>query len=589
MKKKTNVMLLLLCVALFCFALASCDNRRAEQLKTPQNLRVEGSTLVWDEVENAVSYIVYFSQKEHETLSNSFDLSALAAPAVYKIEVMAVGDGLKYSDSEWAEFSYTAEETVNAGYNEDGYLFRLLEDGTGYMVSNGQVDIFETEKIILPDYFKGLPVKRIRAGGFSNYNPDYDLDNPNYIPPPEPYTESYCNRVTRYVKLPAYLEVIEEWAFAGTLLLEEIDLPDSMVEMGEKAFYGCKKLKEIKFSSSLKRIGAYCFQGCAVSDLNLPDGLEEISSFAFSGILKQQRTGNKKYTEQNMTEVKIPQSVKKVGAGVFEGCRSLTDVDFPDVLESLGADVLEDTAWFDAQPDGVLVADGCLFGYKGEIPEKLFIPDGVKHIATSAFFKEETLNEVYIPDGVKFIGSLIFSSCRSLTYVRLPADLTEISTNAFSSCVGLTRIELPSSLKVIGDSAFKSCSSLADLNLPDGLEEIGSNAFSGCVALKKVVFPKSLKTLGEGSFWGCSDLEEVVIPSSLEVLGSDPFKSCPLLESIFFEGDETRWRQLTEQEEYNTDPDRKSFSDASIYFYSEQKPVSEGNFWRYSDGVAVVR
>ncbi|HCW81832.1 MAG TPA: hypothetical protein DHG49_03740 [Clostridiales bacterium] len=49
------------------------------------------------------------------------------------------------------------------------------------------------------------------------------------------------------------------------------------------------------------------------------------------------------------------------------------------------------------------------------------------------------------------------------------------------------------------------------------------------------------------------------------------------------------WRQFTEQEEYNSDPGRKSFSDASIYFYSEQKPVSEGNFWRYSDGVAVVR
>lgn len=158
--------LALLCLAALSLVFGACAaEAAATPLPAPQNLRMEGKILVWDAVEHAAGYVVRLQNREQEVEGTSFDLSSLAV-GTYAVRVKAYGDGGKYANSDWSRFSYTAEEAVARGYDELGYRYTLLEDGTGYSIHEGKANTFKMEKIVIPAYYRGLPVKCIEEGGF---------------------------------------------------------------------------------------------------------------------------------------------------------------------------------------------------------------------------------------------------------------------------------------------------------------------------------------------------------------------------------------------------------------------------------------
>ena len=50
------------------------------------------------------------------------------------------------------------------------------------------------------------------------------------------------------------------------------------------------------------------------------------------------------------------------------------------------------------------------------------------------------------------------------------------------------------------------------------------------------------------------------------------------------EGTEEEWSRVNINNEYNAN---KVLKNATKYFYSENEPTTEGNYWRYVDGVAT--
>ena len=129
------------------FALAGCSEDK-QQLAAPTNFRLEGRTLIWDEVEQATAYDVFVEDVEHITQSNSFDLSFLYSPETYHIEVLAMDDNVRYTNSGWSQYTFVAEEILESGYDEQGYYFTLCEDGQSYEVSRGRSDL--TGEITIP-------------------------------------------------------------------------------------------------------------------------------------------------------------------------------------------------------------------------------------------------------------------------------------------------------------------------------------------------------------------------------------------------------------------------------------------------------
>lgn len=560
-----KIRLALIIVIAVCFGITACAPAGPlEKLAVPDGFALSGSTVTWDEVEHAVGYVVAMGGEETETAEARFTLPDALEPGGYIIEVLAIGDYKGYADSEWATFQFTIEEPVEEGFDEAGWKYTLIDEGSAYEVSRGNVDLQGALKI--PASFKGLPVKKIADEAFM-----YHVGQQN----PNPHTGAYCNIVTTAIELPDTLTEIGEAAFACISKLEEVTIPDSVTKIGSKAFWGCTALRKVTLPKGLKVIPDSAFQDCALSEISFPDGLEEIGSSAFASTYYS--IGNIKRSDQCFTKIEIPNSVKKIGQNAFNGCLKLRNITLPNELEYMGASVFSETAWLDSQPEGMVTLGNVLYEYKGDMAEgtKIDIPASIGYLASGCFSGQQNLTEITIADGVKLIGNRIFSGCSSLTHVKLPSDLTEIPQYTFSACKSLVHIDIPSGVTEIGECAFRNCSALEEIILPDGLNSItGLNVFAGCTSLK-----------------------EIVLPASLKNLGPRPFESCDALSKIYYEGTETAWKALKAQNnEVDILPDgrqtpvtlQQAFSHATIYCFSANMPQEAGNYWRYVDGKPTV-
>ena len=561
-----------------CFLFCACvdlggtgeDNR----LSTPQNLRAEGKTLVWDEVENADRYLLEIRDTEYETLETSFDLGFLTEVGTYEIELVAVGSGA-YKNSLSATFSYTVKEIETTFYDENGFEYALLEDESGYEISQGKASL--AGEISLPDTFKGLPVKRIAYKGFFLGKNDPSMQ-------PNPFTGYGCNNLTTGLTLPAQLESIGQSAFSCMTKLKGITLPDTVTEVGVYAFNSCISLKRATLSKNLKVLAGGCFKLCNLTELVLPESLEIIGMEAFAS----DKEGRVK---QKFTKVAIPESVKHIGEEAFSHCEKLTEIVLPSNLDGveIGRKVFYKTGLYNNSPNGLFCIGNLLCGYKNEMPEnsEITVPETVKYIADYAFYEQKNLKSVILPDGLKDAGELVFGKCESLTKVRLPSDLTKVWASAFWNCSSLTEIEIPSSVTEIGIMAFSYCSSLTEIEIPDGVTEIKDSTFWNCSGLTKIEIPNTVTKIGTFAFEECNALKEILIPKSLQYLGCRVFWRCHALETIYYEGGETEWNNLILQE--NSERDKESMlKDVLVYTYSESQPLEAGNYWRYENGVPTV-
>ncbi len=545
MKKIVSILL----TVLLCFSLCACNTEK-QPLSAPQNLHMESKVLVWDEVEHASGYLVAFEDFEHETKFFHYDLSELVVPGTYEIDVMAIGGG-GYLDSQWTKFSYTVapleekeDEPAPAEYDEEGYEYHLLADGSGYEFTQGKADF--VENLVIPDTFKGLPVKRIAEFAF-------------YV------KQMYYGNAIKSIQFPAHLESIGHAAFSKSVYLEELVIPDSVTEIESSAFSVCRSLKHVKLPKNLKVLGAYCFDSCSLEKIELPDGLEEIGEQAFMTDLSLDGF----YPPQKYTSVVIPNSVKRIGTFAFRS-PSLQEVTLSteNHLEWMGALVFANSAWEEARSNETIIIGDLLYQYNGNEPVDTYtVPATIKKIAGRAFAYKD-LNEVHISNGVKLIGEEIFMGCKNLKTVRLPADMTEIPKKAFTSCKNLSELTIPEGVTTIGDSAFSSCESLSEISLPAGLQTFGTFAFSHCTSLK-----------------------EVVIPASLENLGARVFEGCDALERVFYEGSKQKLGVLKAQQniiqQTNGTFESAVFADATVYCYAETKPIS-GNYWHYVNGTPTI-
>ncbi len=166
---------------------------------------------------------------------------------------------------------------------------------------------------------------------------------------------------------------------------------------------------------------------------------------------------------EDITSVKLPDSLEIIGDGAFSGCSALVGVDFGKSVWSIGLDAFYGTPWFDAQTgEFVTVGDGVLIKYNGSSPH-VKIPDGVRHIAGGAF------------------------AARQMKSVTLGSVLT-VGKEAFVACNKVIRVDLGDSLVLIGESAFQNCVMLAETIVPRTLSKVGQDAFAFCAELAVVTY-----------------------------------------------------------------------------------------------------
>jgi hypothetical protein len=210
-------------------------------------------------------------------------------------------------------------------------------------------------------------------------------------------------------------------AFSGCRGLYIIDLP-SATTIGESAFQNCATLESIYLPKATS-IGGVAFSGCTSLTTATLDVVTSIARSVFSGckqllsVLAPQATsvGGWAFFECPSLEIVVAQ-LSTIGERAFEGCASLTDLNFSSVT------TIDEWAF-----------RGCSLLRSIDLPQ-----------ATS-------------------VGGHAFYECPSVENISLPIA-TSIGEYAFYECQLVTGIDLPKATS-IGGSAFWGCTSLDTLIL----------------------------------------------------------------------------------------------------------------------------
>ena len=240
-------------------------------------------------------------------------------------------------------------------------------------------------------------------------------------------------------------------AFCDLDVLESVALPDSIVTVEDGAFSRCERLASIYVSPNHPALAAI-------------DGVLFSKSDKRLICYPPAKEGG---------EYAVPQGIRAIGGGAFEGAARLKSVSIPDSVTEIG-----DYAFY-----------GC------PALDDLRLPDGLESIGERAFSHCDALESVRIPERVSNLGNAAFSYCHALKSAEIAAPVETLPRYLFFDCTTLESVILPDGLTALDWNVFRSCTALRDVTLPDGLTTIGDNAFKGCESLSALTLPDGLTTI----------------------------------------------------------------------------------------------
>ena len=299
-----------------------------------------------------------------------------------------------------------------------------------------------------------------------------------------------------------------------------------VTQIGEYAFSDAK-ITSVQIPEGVRIIGKNAFCFCtSLKSVSLPESIEKIDCFAFSEtpwLTNHPYSYDGKYiVEQNILiradsnvctgEIVIPDGIRYIAGGAFQGCYYMTAVIIPDGVTGCGESAFE---------------------WCSELTE-ITVPEGVTELGDYIFSGCNKLETVSLPKTLRSIGNAAFSRLYSLRTVTFAegAELKEIPFNSFRGCIALTTLRLPDSVTSIGDFAFFDCEELKDFDLPPQLSHLGDYALGCCFSLESVTIPETLTYLPECAFSSCNKLTDVTVPACVTQIGPQAFLVCNGLQRI---------------------------------------------------------
>lgn len=179
---------------------------------------------------------------------------------------------------------------------------------------------------------------------------------------------------------------------------------------------------------------------------------------------------------QNVTSIKLPDTLTTIGKGAFQGDTALTSVNIPE-----GVTQIKDETFLNCMS-----------------LRRISLPESLKSIGVRAFYNCD-LGEVDIPDSVNKIGSQAFDSCRNLISANIPDGVTVIEEGVFSNC-DLDEIDIPESVEKICKLALPSGIKKVYIHNPNC--EIELFAISGKQSEVSIIAPANSKVQEQAETYG---------------------------------------------------------------------------------------
>ena len=356
------------------------------------------------------------------------------------------------------------------------------------------------------------------------------------------------------IKIPNEVSVIPQYCFDGCTSMSKIALPKNLTEISSYALQNCSTLRTITIPDEVTNlvIKGYAFIGCSsltnetVSKLaQLVQG--SVYTYAFcdlTGITEVTTSYTNDYYFNDCTNLKKviilnPLSGGGFGQRVFRNCTNLTTVVLPD-----NATKLNDYMF-----------------YGNTSLTNVNIPISLTSIGSYAFCNTG-IDNITLPDTLTTISSSAFSGCTKLTSINIPDKVTTIANEAFYNCPNLTSFivsenanytlgqyafqssgitdacvtDIISHASLVYECIFYKCNSLENVevkyfwtmmfsnctNLKTAKSKstrtggsTGDNVFQNDTALETVILSDETTTIGTNVFYGCTSLKTVYLPSSI--------------------------------------------------------------------------
>lgn len=256
---------------------------------------------------------------------------------------------------------------------------------------------------------------------------------------------AFLRKNIKTVVLPKSLRVIGDGAFACCSKLSMVYMQNNVEEIGKHAFEECKKLKMITFSSKLRHISQYAFRYSGLEELILPDNIIEVDDFAFYGCekLKIADMGN---------------GIQKLGDSAFQNCNELKNIRLSDRLESIGSfSIITAQNILTTNNNYYFTDSHALYRntFEGVYLCRYFAADTIINIKLPIIgvddfaFYNIPAEQILLPPSVKEIGRFCFAKCNRLDHITLPEELTSIPQGIFEECVNLRHVIISKNVKNI--------------------------------------------------------------------------------------------------------------------------------------------
>ena len=328
------------------------------------------------------------------------------------------------------------------------------------------------------------------------------------------------NSNIKSVNLPKTITKISDYAFAH-LSLKTIKLPDNLEFLGDQVFFDNQIEGKLILPKNLTNLGERAFKSNQITELEFNcEKLDTIKEEAFQ--------------DNKIKQVKLPNSVKKIEIGAFNGNLGDENYAMKVVLLSKGNVDNKDSSSIvnPIEEDKTTSVDVD----SSKWDEKDFVFDKGKVLGFSSIGKlkvRENKNLVIPEKNGKYvvdeIGDDAFRNVNfensslnkyDLKSVKLPKTVKKIGKFAFQSNY-LTEFEAPEALKIIGDGAFMN-NKIEMLELGENTEIIGSSAFHINKLFAIVIYP-NVREIGISAFRNNDAQNVMFMGDKVEKIGEMAF------------------------------------------------------------------
>ena len=355
------------------------------------------------------------------------------------------------------------------------------------------------------------------------------------------------------IELPEGLDRINSYAFYGCNI-QSLYIPSTVTYIGSYAFNQNRNLMEIKVSENNSRFDSRndcnaiiatpydkLVQGC--NSTIIPDGVKELEWGAFEGL-------------SSLKKIVIPEGVTLLGEYTFYGCSALEEISIPSTVTMHG---IKKTTFYDCLnlktircylkvPFSLSSEYAGPFGSNYQPEDKvydqatLYVRHGAKAMykETEGWSKFKNIVEMAeveddeLQDGDLFIGKTIEGIEVTYKVISATDKTCQVGIGwqpwvyiVTATGTGGSRQPIPA-IKTTTEGAI----TISEQVLGFRVVKVGGDAFNDCDKLTSISLPDCITEIGQDAMYGCHELTEITLPSGLDKIESGTFEFCYNMSSI---------------------------------------------------------